>query len=232
MRSRTWEGKLLTAAVLLIIAAGLVLLAASKWNGGSPLLVLFLLIAAAILAAAAVGILAGVIEQFTNMRELNKAREAAAWERAAPEVVRLESYTALVCRLESANETVLQILMADPRLAQVIAGNFGPVAGVNVKDGVIPYGFLDEWWAANKDRETLIPVNQWPTTGGQRQYASWLERHLIDAHILARWGGNRTASWASESSKREFLNQFYGERIRQISRPIVRADDDGAEEPA
>lgn len=215
---RSWEGNVILAAVLLIAAAGLVLLAASRWSAGPPLLVLFLLISAAIIAAAAVGILAGVIEQYTDQRERNRASEAAAWERAQPEVARIEAMTQLVTRLQTANPTVLQILAGDPMLAKIIAGNFGPNAAVITKDGEVPYSFVDEWWAANKDKDVLIAVNQWPTTGGKRQYASWIERHLIALHFLVTWRGTRTAQWESDGAKIDFLEAFYGERINQQHR--------------
>jgi hypothetical protein len=216
MRGRTWEAKLITAAVLLIIAAGLVLLAAARWKSGSTLLVIFYLVAAAILAATAIGIISGAIEKrrLTYLEE--QIRLAAAWEKAEPEVVRLEAMTQLVTNLKSASPTVLQILAGDPLLAKVIAGNFGPIAAVITKDGEVPYSYLDEWWATNKSLDILVPVGQWPTTANKRQYASWLERHLIDLKFLVSWGGRKTAKWTSEEAKLEFLEYFYGERINRV----------------
>ena len=217
-RRKTGEGNLITAAICFAIAA--LLLFAAGFQSNWPLW--FRLAVGVIgLTVAILGVLIGSagVELLQIRHEENQAHIATVWERAQPDVVKIESYTALVSRLSMAGEDTLRVLAAFPELARIIVSNFGPFAAVTTKDGEVPYSFVDEWWAANKDKDVLVSVNQWPTTAGKRQYASWLERHLISLRLLVTWGGRRTAQWASPGAKTDFLKTFYGERINQQYRP-------------
>lgn len=208
---------MILAAVLLVTAAGLVCLAIWRNRVSGPgLLFFFLLIAAAILGAAAVGILSGVIERARYEHLTNAAQLKAVEARSSPEIVKLEVFRDILIRLERADEETKRILLGDPLLAKVIAGNFGPVTGVSTAGGYVPYEFLDEWWAKNKDSSDLLPVTWWDVAGHKRQYASWLENHLIQVKLLEKWGGQRTARWAYPKAKADFVKYFYGERIRQL----------------
>lgn len=215
MRTRTGEANLITAALCFVIAA-LLVFAAAKQDNWPGWLRLFLALAGIIIAVLGAALAAAGVDQLWARHELDRARVDAAKSRAMPEVARIEAYTALVARLQGADETVLRILQADPLLAKVIAGNFGPVTGVSTAGGYVPYEFLDEWWAKNKDNDDLLPVTWWDVAGHKRQYASWLENHLIQVKLLEKWGGQRTARWAYPKAKADFVKYFYGERIRQL----------------
>lgn len=228
MRRRTWEANLITGFVLSLVLAGLILAVRYGWGRWSEPVMILLVLAAIAAAACVLGLLFGAFDMLVAQHQIERARVAAARNRATPEIQLLMAQTELVTRLEMAPEYVIDVLRNDSAIARVIAGNFGPVAGVATKDGQVPYEFIDEWYAYNAKRDALLPVSQWPTAGNRQRYASWLERHLIAAGILQTWAGSNTAEWASPHAKEEFVKQFYGQRVNR--RRVVRVDDDGEAE--
>jgi hypothetical protein len=92
--------------------------------------------------------------------------------------------------------TVAQISAINQYMPSIeyIIGNTGPAKNLRVKQGLIPYTFVDEF-VQNGNEEYLAPVGLWSDGTDARLYAQWITQTLVSLGYAKEAAGNNSAKW-------------------------------------
>ena len=96
-------------------------------------------------------------------------------------------------------------------IAATIAGDVGPLAGMQTFDGSVPYAFVDLFLAQSSGRY-LAAVGNWSEGTAERDFATWLTRWLTERGVAERSSGPYPARWR-EGGRALAIQAIYGERI-------------------
>jgi hypothetical protein len=144
------------------------------------------------------------------------ASQVAAWRSR-----KIALMTEKIAEMDKQLEVVRAVRMLTPKqidmistygpIAATLAGDIGPLPGMETQDGQVPYWYIDDFMARSSGR-FLTPVGNWSEGTSEREFAQWLTRWLIDRGMAEPSGGPYAARWR-EGGRALAVQAIYGERI-------------------
>ena len=134
---------------------------------------------------------------------------------------KIDLMTEEIAEMDKQLEIIRAVRMLDPKqidmisnygpIAATIAGDVGPLAGMQTFDGSVPYSFVDLFLARSSGR-FLAAVGEWSEGTAERDFAVWLTKWLIERGMADTASGPYPARWR-DGGRALAIQAIYRERI-------------------